>query len=233
MVKLISGYFTRRNTKNTNRNEIHLDTTLLDIFTLTCVSFLIAAFLRTSASNSALYGAERTALQLAFIFSLPVAILIDRFMRRSILTHRIGLIGLLFSSYIFLQQATGLTGYIYGTINSRIGLSLVRGFEISENEVRAANWIYSNVPTNSTLQSDLNANLVNLRMNIFETRAFIAQTAPFGIFSGSYVYLSKANLETGITRQSFGVSKIMQVPLDYLNKNLSIVYSSEGARVYR
>jgi hypothetical protein len=123
--------------------------------------------------------------------------------------------------------------YIYGTINSRIGLSLVRGFEISENEVRAANWIYSNAPTNSTLQSDLNANLVNLRMNIFETRAFIAQTAPFGIFSGSYVYLSKANLETGITRQSFGVSKIMQVPLDYLDQNLSVVYSSGGARVYR
>jgi hypothetical protein len=70
-------------------------------------------------------------------------------------------------------------------------------------------------------------------MNIFDTRPYIDQIAPFGIFSGSYVYLSNTNLETGITRQGFGGLKNMQVPLDYLDQNLSVVYSSGGARVYR
>jgi hypothetical protein len=156
-------------------------------------------------------------------------------MRSSRLTHRIGLFALLFSSFIFLQQATGLIGYTYGKISSRISSSLSedRPFVISESEWSAAYWIHENIPANSTLQSDITANLVNSRMNIFETRAFIDQTAPFGIFNGSYVYLSKANLETGITRQSFGGLSYIQVPFDYLDQQLSVIYSSEGARVYR
>ena len=235
IVVLIFGYLNKKNRKLVYRSEIDSYSTLLDIFTLTCVSFLFAIFLRTSASNSALYGPERSAFQIAFIFSLPVAILIDRFMRRSDLTHRFGLITLLFSSFIFLQQATGLVGYIYGTTTSRISSSLNadRPFVISESEGNAAYWMHKNIPTNSILQSDATANLINLQMNIFGTRAFIDQIAPFGIFSGSYVYLSKANLETGITRQSFGGLGNMQVPLEYLDQNLSVVYSSGGARVYR
>jgi uncharacterized membrane protein len=235
MSKLIFGYLPKQKQKTMYRNKIKFDTTLFDIFTLTCVSFLLAIFLRISGSNSELYGPERAAFQLAFIFSLPVAMLIDRFMSRSKLTHRIGIIALLFSSFIFLQQATGLIGYIYGTTFSRISSSLSedRPFVISESEWSAAYWIHENIPANSTLQSDITANLVNSRMNIFETRAFIDQTAPFGIFNGSYVYLSKANLETGITRQSFGGLSYIQVPFDYLDQQLSVIYSSEGARVYR
>jgi hypothetical protein len=234
IIKLISGYFPKSNINTMYRNQ-DLPTTLLDIITLTCVSFVVAIFLRISASNSALYSPERSAFQLAFIFSLPVAMLIDRFMRRSELAHRIALISLSFSSFIFLQQATGLIGYIDGTTSSRISsaISEVRPFVISKSEVSAANWIQKKIPTNSILQSDITANLVNLQMNIFETREFIDQTAPFGIFRNSYVYLSKANLETGVTRQSFGGLKNMQVPFDYLNQYLSVVYSSEGARVHR
>jgi uncharacterized membrane protein len=233
LLKLIFRNFLKKNKKTFHLYEIKLLPVLLDIFTLTFVAFSIAVFLRISATNNLLYSSERSAFQLAFIFSLPLAILIDRFMRLGKLTHRIGLIGLLFSIFIFLQQATGLISYINGTIDSRIGIFLNRGFVISESEISAANWIYNNVPTKSILQSDLNANLVNLQMNIFEKRTFIDQTAPFGIFSGSYVYLSKNNLESGITRQSFGGITNIQVPFEYLNQNLSVVYSSRGARVYR
>ena len=62
--------------------------------------------------------------------------------------------------------------------------------------------------------------------------ALIKQLAPFALFNGSYVYLSKANLETGLTRQG-GSGLSFKVPLDYLDQNLSAVYSSGGARVYR
>lgn len=235
ILRLIFDSPLKKNIRNIYRSELESRTTLLDIFTLTCVSFLFAIFLRISGSNSALYAPERSGFQIAFIFSLPVAMLIDRFMIKSKLTHSIGLITLLFSSFIFLQQGIGLISYINGISTFRISSSLSqdRPFVISENERRAAYWIQKNIPTKSTLQSDVTANLVNLQMNIFETRPFIAQTAPFGIFSGSYVYLSKANLETGITRQSFGGLENIQVPFDYLDQNLSVVYSSGGARVYR
>jgi hypothetical protein len=83
------------------------------------------------------------------------------------------------------------------------------------------------------LQSDITANLVNSQKNVFGVRPFSAQTAPFGIFLNSSVYLSKANLENGITRQTIGGLTAIRVPLDYLDQNLSVVYSSEGARVYR
>ena len=235
IIVIIFGYPPKRNLKKIYRNQIELPTTLPDIFTLTCISFLIAIFLRISATNVALYGPQRVGFQLAFIFSLPIAMLIDRFMLRSKLTHRIGLSALLLSSFIFLQQATGLAGYIYGTTSSRISSSLNedRPFVISASEASAAYWIHTSIPKDFTLQSDITANLVNSQFNIFDTRTFIDQTAPYGIFRGSYLYLSKANLETGITRQSFGGVSNIRVPFDYLNQNLTVVYSSEGARVYR
>jgi hypothetical protein len=232
---IIFGKLYKRDLKTLYYNKIDLHSSSIDIFTLTCVSLSIAIFLRISASNIALYSPERVALQLAFIFSLPIATLIERIMGRSQLTDRIGLISLLFSSFIFLQQATGLIGYINGTSSSRISSNINedRPFVISESEVKAAHWIYKNIPKDFRLQSDITANLVNTQFNIFETRPFIDQTSPFGIFRNSYVYLSKANLETGITRQSIGGLRNIQVPFDYLNQNHSTVYSSEGARVYR
>jgi uncharacterized membrane protein len=235
IIVLIFRYSFKKDKGTINPDEMWSQTVLLDIFTLTCASFLFAIFLRTSASNSTLFGPERTAFQLAFVFSLPVAMLIERIVRQTKFAHRIKLIALVFSSFIFLQQATGLIGYLNGKTSSRISSSLSedRPFVISASEWRAAYWIHKNIPANSTLQSDITANLVNLRMNILEDRDFIDQTAPFGIFSGSYVYFSKANLEAGITRQSFGGRTNIQVPFDYLNQNLSIVYSSGSARVYR
>jgi uncharacterized membrane protein len=232
---IIFGNLAKRNLKTIYRNNINLHNTSLDIFTLTCASFAVAAFLRISASNVKLYEPGRVALQLAIIFSLPIATLIDRFMRQSKLLDRIGLITLLFSSFIFLQQATGLIGYINGKSSSRISSNINedRPFVISESEGKAAHWIYKSIPKDFRLQSDIMANLVNTQFNIFETRPFIDQTAPFGIFRGSYVYLSKNNLETGLTRQSIGGLRNIQVPFDYLNQNHSVVYSSEGARVYR
>jgi uncharacterized membrane protein len=235
IIVFIFRYSFKKDKGTINPDEMRSQTVLLDIFTLTCASFLLAIFLRTSATNSTLFGPERTAFQLAFVFSLPVAMLIERIVRQTKFAHRIKLIALLFSSFIFLQQATGLIGYLNGKTSSRISsaLSEDRPFVISESEWSAADWIHKNIPANSTLQSDITANLVNLRMNILEDRDFIDQTAPFGIFSGSYVYFSKANLEAGITRQSFGGRTNIQVPFDYLNQNLSVVYSSGSARVYR
>jgi hypothetical protein len=106
-------------------------------------------------------------------------------------------------------------------------------FVISENERRAADWIYNSVPKNSYLQSDNLANLANSQKNTYSPRLFIPQTAPFGLFTGSYIYLSNSNLKSGITSQSIGAYATFRVPFDYLEQNLFVVYSSGGARVYR
>jgi len=216
-------------------NKSRTTTVMLDLIPLTLVSLLLALFLRTSATAGEFYNAERVAFQLALIFSLPISLLLERFIKWTKRSYRIWSSAFLLACFVFLQSATGLIGYIYGLPNSRIS-SLVGGerpFVISQNERNAADWIDQNVPKNSYLQSDVTANLVNTQKDIFETRPFIAQTAPFGIFMNSYVYLSKANLETGITRQSVGGLTAIKVPFDFLNNNLSVVYSSGGARVYR
>jgi hypothetical protein len=210
-------------------------TVLLDLIPLTSVSLLMAFVLRTSGTAGTYYNPERVGFQLALIFSLSVAILLERFISWTKQSRYLWLTLLLLSSFVFLQSATGLVGYIYGSPSSRLSstISIEGSFVISENEKSAANWIDLNTPKNSYLQSDVTANLVNSQKNIFQVKPFIAQTTPFGFFLGSYIYLSKSNLESGITRQSIGKTTLTRVPFDFLDQNLSVVYSSGGARVYR
>jgi hypothetical protein len=210
-------------------------TVLLDLIPLTSVSLLMAFVLRTSGTAGTYYNPERAGFQLALIFSLSVAILLERFISWTKQSRYLWLTLLLLSSFVFLQSSTGLVGYVYGSPSSRLSstISLDGSFVISENEKSAANWIDLNTPKNTYLQSDVTANLVNSQKNIFQVKPFIAQTTPFGFFLGSYIYLSKSNLESGITRQSIGNITLTRVPFDFLDQNLSVVYSSGGARVYR
>lgn len=235
IAKLILGFSTKGNKIDIDREGIKIPTILLDIFPILCVSFLLAVFLRTSGTNGVLYGPERAAFQLAFVFSLPIALLMESYLRRRKRFYRFGLTALLFSSFIFLQEATGLIGYIYGSQDARISSSMspYSSFVISENERKAADWIYTSIPKNSYLQSDNLANMANSQKNTFFRRPFISQTAPFGLFTSSYIYLSNSNLESGITSQTIGGYGTFRVPFEYLEQNLSVVYSSGGARVYR
>jgi uncharacterized membrane protein len=229
------GFLPKRGQESQHSNQSKLVMILLDLIPLTFVSFLVAFFLRISGTVGALYNPERAALQVAFIFSLSIALLLESFLRATKRLHHICTSVLVLTCFVFLQSNSGLIGYIYGSPSGRLGsfLSGANSFVISENERNAADWIDQNIPTNSYLQSDNFANLVNLQTNIFDQRLFIGQTAPFGMFIGSYVYLSKTNLESGLTSQSVGGIGSFRVPFDYLDQNRSVVYSSEGARVYR
>jgi len=230
----IFGHLSKRRKIPINGLKSQIPTALFELIPLASVSFLCALFLRISGTGSSFYNPERAAFQLALIFSLSIALLLEFFIRRNKRFHRAFGTVLLISSFVFLQQATGLIGYIYGSPSSRISstISIDSSFIISKNEQSAAEWINKNTPKNSYLQSDDTAALVTSQMNIFDTKPAIAQIAPFALFNGSYVYLSKANLETGITHQSVGGLRF-KVPLDYLDQNLSVAYSSGGARVYR
>jgi len=231
----ILGTIPRRKGNNDIKIKSQMPSLLHELIPLASASLFAAIFLRISATGGTFYNPERGAFQLAFIFSLPLALLLSNFFRAANPAHRIFRIGLIISCFVFLQQATGLIGYIYGSPSSRIS-SFMGGqspYVISQSERSASDWIDLNIPKNSYLQSDVTANLVNLQKNIFGKRLFIAQTAPFGVFVNSYLYLSKANLETGVTRQSIGGLTAIRVPINYLDQNLSVVYSSGGARVYR
>ena len=109
-------------------------------------------------------------------------------------------------------------------------------FVISNEEKAASTWISTTLPASSFLQADSYAALVNLQNDQIPVDRQIPQIAPFGLVTNSYVYLSKANLKSGIawcpilgtrTLVNFGL------PMDYLKNNLSLVYSSGGSRVYR
>jgi hypothetical protein len=218
-------------------NEIYLNKAnlLIDLFPLSLVSFAIAVFLRISGTSGTLYNAERAGFQLALIFSLPIALLLNVFIRRTSQAYRIRSIIFVISCFVFLQQATNLVTFIYGAPVARLSSNITNdsAFVISENEKYTARWLHQYIPKNSYLQSDVGANLVNSQWNIFNNKPFIGQTSPFGIFKGSYIYLSTANLESGITRQIVGGLSKIRVPFDYLDQNFSVVYSSGGTRVYR
>jgi uncharacterized membrane protein len=220
--------------KTINSLESNVPIVLTELILLASISLLLAINLRISGTGSAFYNPERAAFQLAFIFSISIALLLEGFVRRSKGCERACVTALSLSCFVFLQQATGLVGYIYGSPSSRIssGMSGDSIYIISRNEQNAADWINRNSPKNSILQSDDAAALVNSQYDIFEKKPVIKQIAPFALFNGSYVYLSKANLETGITRPG-GIGLSFKVPIDYLDQNLSAVYSSKGARVYR
>lgn len=231
----IFGFLPNTVRKKIEKDEPRLPTVLVELIPLLIVSFLLALYLRISGTSSQLYNPERAGFQLAFIFSLSLALLLEMFRRLQKSLRRFWATALLTSSFVFLQQSTGLIGYIYGTPSSRISSSITgdMSFVISENDRNAAEWIDKYKPKNSYLQGDNNANLVNSHYDIFYTKPFIAQTAPFGLFVGSYIYFSKSNIESGISHQRESWDISFRVPFDYLNQSLSVVYSSGGARVYR
>jgi hypothetical protein len=232
---LIFGIIPKTVRKKIMKVEPRLPTVLIDLIPLSIVSFLLALYLRISGTTAGFYNPERAGFQLAFIFSLSVGLLLEIIRRLKKSPRYYWAAALLTSSFVFLQANIGLIGYIYGTPSSRISSSITldMSFVVSENDRKAAEWIAKHKPKNSYLQGDNYATLANSQYDIFYTKPFKAQMAPFGLFVGSYVYLSKANLESGISRQRAERSISFRVPFDYLDQNLSIVYSSEGARVYR
>jgi uncharacterized membrane protein len=232
---LVFGLLPNRGRKKIEKYEPRLPNVLVELIPLAIVSFLFALNLRISGTSSGVYNPERAGFQLAFIFSLSIALLLEMFRSLKKSPRRFWATGLLISSFVFLQQSTGLIGYIYGTPSSRISSSIDidMSFVISENERKAAEWLYKYKPKNSLLQGDTYSNLVKSHNDIFYTQPYIAQTAPFGLFVGSYIYFSKSNIESGISRQRAGRAISFRAPFDYLDQNLSVVYSSGGARVYR
>jgi len=214
------------------RLNSQIPTVLIEIIPLASISLLLAIFLRISGTASSFYNPERAAFQLAFIFSISISVLLEIFTKLTNRFQRVWGAAFLFSCFVFLQQATGLIGYIYGSPSARISSNFSEEsiYIISKNEQIASEWINRNTPQDSYFQGDNAAGLVISQKNIFDKKPYLSQIAPFAVFTGSYVYLSKPNLETGITRQG---SFRFRVPLDYLDQNLSVVYSSGGARVYR
>jgi uncharacterized membrane protein len=229
----------RRKKKEPENSDTEERDVWLDALPLLFTSFFFAVLLRSSKTFSEFYNPERAAFQLALIFSLPVALTLERLIN-SRLKIVVGLTGFLlpFSSFIFLQQNSGLAGYLYGTPDARINNSVSANshFIISEQERASADWVATNVPLSSYVQVDAHAVLSIIQSDLRSPKKIINQIAPYGIFKGSYVYLSQGNFLTGLVEESnvTGTSTVFFAPpMDYLDKNLSLVYSSGGARVYR
>jgi hypothetical protein len=238
------SYFTgarrlaRRRAVEINQPIHNFQNIRVDLTAITLISLLLAIFLRISSSVANFYNPERVAFQLSFIFSLPIAIILERFFTRYSAKERMLWWILPISGFIFVQQNSGLNEYLSGTSNSRISNAAAPyiQFVISSEEKAASTWIGTTLPASSFLQADNYALLVNKQNDQIPAARQIPQIAPFGLLTNSYVYLSKANLRTGIaTCQILGSRTVVNfgLPMDYLNKNLSLVYSSGGSRVYR
>jgi hypothetical protein len=139
--------------------------------------------------------------------------------------------------FIFVQQNSGLHEYLSGTPTARISnaVSGYSRFVISKEDQAASTWVSTKMPPTSFLQADFSALLGSVQNGKIPVTRQIPQIAPYGLLENSYVFLSTANLKSGIASCPASDRTIVNfaVPVDYLDDNLSLVYSTGGSRVYR
>jgi hypothetical protein len=209
----------------------------VDLTTITFVALLLAILLRISNTIAIFYNPERVAFQLSFIFSLPVAIILERFFTRYAGKERLLCWILPLCGFIFVQQNSGLHEYLSGTPTARISnaVSGYSRFVISKEDQAASTWVSTKMPPTSFLQADFSALLGSVQNGKIPVTRQIPQIAPYGLLENSYVFLSTANLKSGIASCPARDRTIVSfaVPVDYLDDNLSLVYSTGGSRVYR
>lgn len=209
-----------------------------DLTALTLLGLLFAILLRSSNSIAHFYNPERAAFQMAFIFSLPIAILLEKFFTRYSVKEPVLWWVLPFCGFLFIQHNSGIFDYLSGSTNARISNAIAPSmqFVISAEEKAASNWLGDTLLPTSIIQTDSYARLVITQNDQIPVANLIPQIAPFGLLVNSYVYLSAVNLKSGIAicpgLNNEGYVRFT-APIDYFKNNLSLVYSSRGSRVYR
>ena len=209
-----------------------------DVTPILIVSLAFAVLLRISGTLGAFYNPERAAFQLAMLFSLPVALFLQFSLTmfrplRKFLTIFAGV-----ALFIVLQNQSGLSTFFTGDATSRLSTDFGDSYPyvVTPADRDASQYIGAKADDKTPINADYHGSLMitgNFAIN--PTWSF-GQIAPFGLFQKSYVFIDSSNLVTGVaegtnlktTRGLFDFS----VPFDYYDKNLNLVYSSEGALVY-
>jgi uncharacterized membrane protein len=202
---------------------------------LNLVGLMVLTFFLVLPVLSLYYNSFRFYMQILIVSS--VSMLIGANFCLSFIRNpqtRVRLIGGLL--VLFFLSASGATAYIIG---GRSAMNLNNfgedydKFYTQEHEVYAARWLSSNRDPEIGIYADINSSLylISFGNGILETEAAIL---PATITRESYVYLDYANLNIGIARALANGKQISyNYPLEFLDRNKSLIYDNGGAQIFR
>ena len=228
----------RKNQKKRGPPFLQISELSIEFSAMLFLALFFGAFSRLSKTLSIVYGPERVAFQLAFIYSIAIALLLEKIYSRNFYRLKDVWLFLPFACFCVLQQTSGLNGFYIGQQSARISNSITADecFVISYEEQQTSKWLFKVLSDSSILQEDGHSALVNYQSVNADKIHQILQFSPYGILNNSYVYLSKSNIRSNIAEftNPKGTGYVQfQLPLQFLDKNLNLIYSSGGTRVYR
>ena len=208
-------------------------------------SLIIVIILRLSATAAASYNPERAALHAALLYAPLIAVALTLALRRRYL-------GLLATALVagllpvLLLASTGLGAVIFSG-PSAASLSAsgeeVERFVVSSSEYAAARWLAgvsdtwakTNPKARPVIVSPDRYGAIPLLVdNRGQTFKVVDWVDPAAVDRGAFIYASATNLTTGRARGLIGLSRsTFLFPFAFYDATRAIVYSSDGARIYR
>jgi len=218
-------------TKSVYTRSFQNEGVVLDLLSLSLFAFLLALISRISGTVSHFYNPERLGLQVYLIFALTFSLFLNYLSQFSRILIKIITSLLVFICLLQLIFATEMSGYLTGNLSARISNAkdVDQGFIISYEERKTAQQISLLLVNGSTIVADKRGLLPFNQVNSQRRLKIKVGANPYLYQQGDYVYISRANIVTGISYNSFTI----KTPIQYLDSNFDRVYVSDNTRVYR
>jgi hypothetical protein len=204
---------------------------------LGCSFLALTAVTRLSGAVASAYGQERVANQASFVLVLCLGAMIEDWHGRLTAplrqAFRLVLLALTFSLY---AQPVGLTGRLIGgspTANIANSGDAYDRFVSSDEDIAAGRWLGDHL-VGAPIFTDKYGRLVVLAYSNTQQNSLFPDVTPGTLDARSYVLATSANIRTGAAWGASGrVESRYSFPLEFLDANKSVLYSTRDARVYR
>lgn len=213
-----------------------------DLVGLGVAGLLIGGFLRFSGTLAAYFDPERAAILTAILLSTPLTLFFDdvtsylHFVPNRSVPRVANGLGLVFVA-VLTFGAYGLDALFFGG-DAPGSLSATdwnaQNFTVSTPELATAVWLRDSLNSPyDVVQTDFAGQIVLLS----EPGAYhvVPEIVPPEIDSGSYIYLSTANLVDGYSVAEAGngaYSTMYRTPTGFFNQSFNVVYSTGVTRIY-
>lgn len=205
----------------------------IGLLSLGATIFLV--LVKISGTLATFYNSERALLQALGVFSITFCWIFQQFDREH--ARRLSRILIITAAVVavFIINTSGLLG---ATLGGGVQSNLANSGEDYERFVRtpqelaAASWLGSQVPSGQDVYADLYAQLPLVAVTGLGPTV-IEDVTPLTIDKNGWVYASTANLVDGRARVDFQNALITYVfPTKFLNENFNVVYSDGASEVF-
>lgn len=200
-----------------------------ELFALGTGALLIAALLRLSSTAGQLYNPERAAIHAGLVFTLILATFFSRHLKR--ISVPTGM------AVLLVIGAWGLNVPVVGgtplASYSNIGEDVER-YVSTSSDAGTAEWIASSLPPSALVHADRYGRVVLVSREFDDDFTVIDVVDPVGVDKNGYIFFTSMNRSTERARgQVDDRFSIFTSPEAFFEQTRSVVYATEGTRVYR